>query len=114
MKKAAKKATSQETEKASAPVNLGTKRTCTKCSTRFYDFGKTEITCPKCHTELDPQELDPTAKFQALKKAVRAADVEETPEPSAVATDIEEVDDLGDSDEVVEDIVGADDDDDEF
>ena len=30
---------------------LGTKRTCPACTAKFYDFGKQELSCPKCsHT----------------------------------------------------------------
>lgn len=29
----------------------GMKRICTNCGTRFYDMGKTPITCPSCNTE---------------------------------------------------------------
>lgn len=37
-------------------MNLGKKFTCFKCKTKFYDLGKSEPLCPKCHTD---QRLDP-------------------------------------------------------
>lgn len=37
-------------------MNLGKKFTCFKCKTKFYDLGKPEPMCPKCHTD---QRLDP-------------------------------------------------------
>jgi uncharacterized protein (TIGR02300 family) len=36
----------------------GTKRTCPKCSTRFYDLGKdTPVTCINCNVTWDPEPL---------------------------------------------------------
>jgi uncharacterized protein (TIGR02300 family) len=34
-----------------AKTELGTKRICVACGTRFYDLGKSPATCPKCGTE---------------------------------------------------------------
>jgi uncharacterized protein (TIGR02300 family) len=34
-----------------AKPELGTKRICVSCSTRFYDLGKAPAVCPKCGTE---------------------------------------------------------------
>jgi uncharacterized protein (TIGR02300 family) len=34
-----------------AKPELGTKRVCVACSTRFYDLGKSPAVCPKCGTE---------------------------------------------------------------
>jgi len=39
-----------------AKVELGTKRVCVACATRFYDLGKTPAVCPKCGTE-QPAEV---------------------------------------------------------
>jgi len=36
---------------ALAKPELGTKRTCVSCSTRFYDLTRTPAVCPKCSTE---------------------------------------------------------------
>ena len=38
-----------------AKPELGTKRVCVSCSTRFYDLTKVPAVCPKCGTE---QPLD--------------------------------------------------------
>lgn len=35
---------------AVADTRFGTKRTCTGCGARFYDFHKAEPSCPKCKT----------------------------------------------------------------
>lgn len=34
-----------------AKPDLGIKRTCVSCATRFYDLAKTPAVCPKCGTE---------------------------------------------------------------
>jgi len=36
-----------------AKPELGTKRLCTSCGTKFYDLNKDPITCPKCHAALE-------------------------------------------------------------
>ena len=35
----------------------GTKPICQSCATKFYDFGRTPITCPKCSAVFDPEVL---------------------------------------------------------
>lgn len=35
----------------------GTKRICQSCAIKFYDFGRTPITCPKCSAVFDPETL---------------------------------------------------------
>jgi len=45
--------------------NLGNKHLCEECGAKFYDFGKSEITCPKCGTEV----LEETKKKPATRKA---------------------------------------------
>ena len=34
-----------------AKPELGTKRLCVNCATRFYDLGRVPAICPKCETE---------------------------------------------------------------
>ena len=36
------------------PASLGTKRQCPHCTTKFYDFARSEIRCPKCDKIVDP------------------------------------------------------------
>lgn len=31
---------------------LGNKHLCEQCGTKYYDFGKSKIICPKCGTEV--------------------------------------------------------------
>ena len=75
----------------------GTKRTCPKCSTRFYDLGNEDpVHCIECGTDFMPEpvlkskqplafEAAPTAKEPATDEDLGAEDlaVEEDEEPSA-------------------------------
>jgi uncharacterized protein (TIGR02300 family) len=36
-----------------AKPELGTKRLCSNCSTKFYDLNKSPIVCPKCQTIME-------------------------------------------------------------
>lgn len=89
-------------------AKLGTKRNCSKCSMKFYDFGKSSIQCPKCGTEFDPEaqvklfKVASESKKAPRPKAVLAED-EETTAVSSVES-FESIDDLGDDDEGLEDI----------
>lgn len=38
-------------------AELGTKRVCPNCGTRFYDLSKRPITCPKCGSAFEPEAL---------------------------------------------------------
>jgi uncharacterized protein (TIGR02300 family) len=74
---------------------LGTKRSCPSCQTRFYDLGKEEITCPSCGVTFVPEQLLPSKADQAVAKPrVVAEPVEPTPEPE-IESDILKVDDAG-------------------
>ncbi len=75
----------------------GTKRTCPKCGTRFYDLGNDDpVTCVECGTHFEPetvlkskQPLPYDAPKPAAVKEVEDADlaedldVDEDEEPSA-------------------------------
>jgi len=68
----------------------GTKRTCPKCATRFYDLGKEDpVTCLACGVAWDP---DPVLKskqpmpYDAPKKAV---EVEEKDDADLAADELE-------------------------
>jgi uncharacterized protein (TIGR02300 family) len=51
-----------ELERTSQVVKpeLGTKRTCPNCATRFYDLLKDPITCPKCSTSFVAMSILPS------------------------------------------------------
>lgn len=93
-------------------MNLGTKRACPHCATKFYDFNKDEISCPKCKASLDIKELAKTpvlpveAKKPKVEKTVGDDPLvaEETPAAEGPEA-IESLDELGDDEEeVVEDL----------
>ena len=58
-----------------AKAELGTKRVCVACSTRFYDLLKTPATCPKCGTVQPVEQPRPkrgggnVAEEKRIKKA---------------------------------------------
>lgn len=57
-------------------ADLGTKRVCPNCGTRFYDLSKRPITCPKCGSAFEPEAL--------FKQRRRPTEVEnEKPEKEA-------------------------------
>lgn len=107
------------TQKVQQPAKLGTKRTCPSCGTKFYDFEKQDVSCPKCDTQLDEEALNPFVRIQNEIKRTKASqkpepeeDAEEVSSVTGSEEVIESVDDLGD-DDVVEDIEVVEDDDEE-
>jgi len=56
-----------------AKPELGTKRLCGNCSTKFYDLNKDPIVCPKCHTVLQLAAVAPRAARAEPVSAARAA-----------------------------------------
>ena len=68
--------------------DLGTKHTCFKCDTKFYDLKKPQAVCPKCGS--DQREAPPEAKLP--KRPVRPEPLideqaEETEEAAEEAED---------------------------
>lgn len=55
----------------------GKKRICTECSTKFYDFKKSPITCPKCNTEINPNSVARFKKSKVQSVSEESAIVEE-------------------------------------
>jgi uncharacterized protein (TIGR02300 family) len=107
-------------EKDTQPVvkpELGTKRSCPSCQTRFYDLGKEEIVCPNCGVTFVPEQLLPSKADQAAPKArVVAEPVAPEPEaevePDAIKADAGEPgdDEIADVEDVGEDTELADED----
>ena len=103
----------------SAALKLGTKRTCPSCSTKFYDFERHPIVCPKCHAKVDETAPAPILKSAPEKKekpvkvgpeAALLQDEESTSEESDAFVS---ADDLGGDEDVVDIEVDDDGDDDE-
>ncbi len=90
----------------------GTKRTCPKCATRFYDLGKDDpVTCINCNSAWEPEPVLKSKQLlpyeeAAPKKVIETADGElETADDDL---DID-VDDDGDSPDNDVDLGGDDD-----
>jgi uncharacterized protein (TIGR02300 family) len=60
-----------------AKPELGTKRLCTNCSTKFYDLNKEPIVCPKCHTVKELATVAARARPETVAAASAAAAAEE-------------------------------------
>ena len=50
-------------------IELGIKRRCISCGTKFYDFLKAPIICPNCATEFDPEQLLKSRKGRVSSKS---------------------------------------------
>ena len=66
-------------------IELGIKRRCISCGTKFYDFLKSPITCPSCGAEFDPEQLLKSRKGRVSIKAVEVV-------PDKVAKEKDEFD----------------------
>jgi hypothetical protein len=74
--------------------DLGTKYTCFKCGTKFYDMKKPEPLCPKCGSD---QRESPALKAPPpAERRPRARPVEPKPVAIEVEPDLEEDDELDD------------------
>jgi uncharacterized protein (TIGR02300 family) len=100
-----------------AKPELGTKRVCVSCSTRFYDLNRQPVICPKCSAEqpAEPVRLRRTGGNVVLEEkrrpkvlpvpGVEEADVEvETTEEEAEEDVLEDTSDLEGGDEGVVDV----------
>lgn len=88
---------------------LGTKRACPSCATRFYDLNKSPAVCPKCATAFVSEALLPSKGEGAhaakpLRPMPEPVEVEEVADVELVSLD--EVNDGADDDEVaaIEDV----------
>ncbi len=93
-----------------AKQDWGTKRLCQSCATKFYDFGRTPIVCPKCTTTFDPETLlkarrsRPSSASKAAKppkpaQVLKPAKDEDEDTAIGVDLDDEDVVDLDDTDD---------------
>lgn len=110
-KSTASKAKVQSHQEITKPTSLGTKRQCHKCATKFYDFEKTEVFCPKCNAKIDLDALNPFSRAEkrarAVPKVVDEEVVVEVEESTGAASGIESLEELDDAaeEEIVETIV---------
>ncbi|MFM8314113.1 MAG: TIGR02300 family protein [Deltaproteobacteria bacterium] len=97
--------------KSSGPLSLGNKRACKKCQTKFYDFNKDEINCPKCGHKMSQQDFlmgIPTkseTRKKSSEKVMTEGLMQSDEADSSPAEPFESDEDLSeDTEEVVEDI----------
>ena len=92
---------------------LGMKRTCVSCATRFYDLGKSPAVCPKCSTEQpveQPRARRPTGNLadeKRVKKPLPVDDVDPEAEPEEAEEAAEDEDDVLESADDLEDDADA-------
>lgn len=95
-----RKASSQQAKKKA--VNLGTKRACPECGTKFYDFLRTELTCPKCEEVFEVVEETTPTVAAPLPGARKKAPVDSDDESGGRFQDDEQEFDDDDDDEDVD------------
>lgn len=84
-----------------AKPELGTKRVCVSCATRFFDMTKQPAVCPKCATE-QPTEQPRLRRAPGNLPDDKRRPVKAAPAPGLEDTDVEvEVADDDDADEDV-------------
>jgi uncharacterized protein (TIGR02300 family) len=100
-----------------AKPELGSKRVCVACSTRFFDLNKQPVVCPKCNTEQpaeQPRLRRPSGNVALEEKrrpkvvpapGIEDADVEVEPAEEEAGEDVlEDTSDLEGGDETVVDV----------
>ena len=70
-------------------AELGTKRTCPSCGTKFYDLLKSPIICPKCGVSFIAAPLLPSKGDSP--QAAPPKPVRETPPPASEAEEVSDV-----------------------
>ena len=67
-----------------AKPEWGVKRVCQSCATKFYDLGRSPITCPKCAAPFDPEALLKSRRSRPTpSKTVKPAVVARAAPPAA-------------------------------
>ena len=77
-----------------AKPELGTKRLCGNCGTKFYDLSKDPIICPKCHTVLELAAVSSRSRpDSAAARAVAPVPEEETVAPETAEAEFVSLED---------------------
>ncbi len=119
-----------------AKPEWGVKRLCQSCATKFYDLGRSPITCPKCGAAFDPESVlksrrsrpiavakpAPPVAAKAKKPRIKAEDVAIEDEDKTLSdlsegeeaddAAIEDASELGEEDDMSDVVVGGEDEDD--
>ncbi len=94
-------------------AELGMKRVCVSCSTRFYDLMRTPAVCPKCATEQPIEQprarraSGNLADEKRIKKPLPVDDVDPEVEPEEAEESAEDEDDVLESADDLEDDTDA-------
>lgn len=88
-------------------AELGTKRICPNCGTKYYDLNRDPIICPRCGTRFEVVTTAPRARPAPAKVVVPEPEIEVEKEPVETVT-LEEADDEAASGGAVK-VEGADD-----
>jgi len=73
-----------------AKLDLGTKRVCPNCGTKYYDLNKDPIICPKCGTHFEAPARTRAAPAPVVEEPVKQP--EETPTGDVEFVSLEEAD----------------------
>jgi uncharacterized protein (TIGR02300 family) len=73
-----------------AKLDLGTKRVCPNCGTKYYDLNKDPIICPKCGTQFEAPARSRAAPAAVVAEAAKP--VEEAPPADVELISLEEAD----------------------
>ena len=92
-----------------AAPELGTKRVCVSCGTRFYDLTKLPAVCPKCGTEQPPDVPRPRRSGGNVAEEKRPKKVAPVAEDADVEVEVESADEEAEED-VLEDAAELEDD----
>ncbi len=80
-----------------AKLELGNKRTCQQCGTKFFDLNKNPVVCPKCG-----------AVQQTAARASRAAAVEKDEEEPEAGVELVSLDEVESEEAALETVAGDD------
>jgi uncharacterized protein (TIGR02300 family) len=90
-----------------AKPELGSKRVCVSCQTRFYDLTRAPAICPKCGVEQPAEQPRPRRMSGNVTEDRRPKKI--VPEPGIEEVEVEGVEDVEDED-VLEDATDLEDD----
>ncbi|MDZ4735463.1 MAG: TIGR02300 family protein [Rhodospirillaceae bacterium] len=86
-----------------AKPEWGLKRTCQSCNVRFYDLGRTQITCPKCGAVYDAEAVLKTRRGRPIAAEKPEPVKPKKVEPEVVDGEIEVVEGEDEDEAVLED-----------
>ncbi|UPG73755.1 TIGR02300 family protein [Roseomonas gilardii subsp. gilardii] len=95
---------------------LGTKRVCVACGTKFYDLARTPAVCPKCGTEQPAEQprlrrpaapVDDKLRKRAVTPGTEAETDDTDLEDADTDTGLEDAEDLEDADEDLGEEIGV-------